>query len=258
VSQRQDRAVQQQFGPSAAAYVASPGHAGGADLEQLLAWGRARRPAAVLDVATGAGHTAVAFAGLGAAVVAYDLTEPMLQAARQFMTDRGAVGVRFVAGDVEALPFRSDAFSVVTCRIAAHHFANVAVAIRQIARVLAPGGSFLLQDILGHEDQEMAAFITEIERRRDPSHIRAYRAREWQAMLRGAGLTIIEEVVVGKVRGWAEWTGRMRMTPPARHDLEQFIRRAPARYRDAFDFRLADDSVESFADRMILVRADKG
>ena len=209
------------------------------------------------STATGGGHTARAFAGLGAAVVAYDLTEPMLQAARQFTTDRGVVGVRFVAGDVEALPFRSDVFSVVTCRIAAHHFANVAAAIRQIARVLAPGGSFLLQDILGHEEQEMAAFITEVERRRDPSHIRAYRAREWQAMLRGAGLTVIEEVILSKVRPWAEWTGRMRMTSQARHDLEQWIRRAPASYRNAFEFRLTADAIESFADRMILVRADK-
>ena len=71
------RRVQAQFGPSAAAYVTSASHAGGDDLACLLAWGRACRPGRVLDIATGGGHTALAFAGVAARVVAFDLTEPI-------------------------------------------------------------------------------------------------------------------------------------------------------------------------------------
>lgn len=249
--------VREQFGPSAAAYVASPGHAAGEDLERLLAWGRALRPARVLDVATGGGHTALAFAGLAARVVAVDVTEAMLGAARAFVRSRGAANAAFVAGDVEALPFPDEAFPVVTCRIAPHHFGNVAAAVREIARVLARGGSFLLQDILGHDDPDVAAFILEVERRRDPSHVRAYRAREWKALLRGAGLTVIDEAVISKVRPWGEWTGRTRMSTEARRALEAFVRAAPARYRAAFQFNLSPDGVEAFTDRMILLRADK-
>ena len=252
-----ERRVQQQFGPSAAAYVASPSHAGGDDLERLLAWGRACRPARVLDVATGGGHTALAFAGLAPCVVAFDLTEPMLRAARDLHGARGARNLAYVAGDVAALPFGDGAFGVVTCRIAPHHFAEPAAAVREVARVLAAGGTFLVQDILGHDDAECAAFITEVERRRDPSHVRAYRAQEWKAMLRGAGLTTMEDAVVSKVRVWAEWTGRMRMSPDARRSLEGFVRAAPEPCRAAFDFRLAGDGVESFTDRMILLRAEK-
>lgn len=250
------RQVQAQFGPSAAAYVGSPGHAGGDDLDRLLAWGRARSPGRVLDVATGGGHTALAFAGLGARVVACDLTEPMLHAARDFARGQGR-DVQFVASDVEALPFATGGFPVVTCRIAAHHFANVAAAVREVARVLAAGGAFLVQDILGHDDPDLAAFITEIERRRDPSHVRAYRAREWAAVLRGAGLTVIEEATTTKIRPWGEWTGRMGMSPAALHDLEQLVRAAPEPWRAAFEFRLTPSGVESFTDRMILLRADK-
>jgi SAM-dependent methyltransferase len=257
VSGPHGRQVQAQFGPRAAAYVSSPGHAAGEDLERLLTWGRARRPSRVLDVATGGGHTALAFAELGGRVVACDLTEPMLRAARDFVRSRGR-DVHGVAGDVEALPFAAGAFPLITCRIAAHHFANVAAAVREIARVLAGGGSFLVQDILGHDDPDLAAFITEVERRRDPSHVRAYRAREWAAVLRGAGLTIIEEATTQKIRPWDEWTRRMGMSPAARHDLEQFVRAAPEPWRAAFDFRLSATGVESFADRMILLRADKG
>lgn len=248
--------VQAQFGPSAAAYVTSAGHAAGDDLEQLVAWGRARRPSRVLDVATGGGHTAVAFAAVAPRVVAYDLTEPMLRAARDFARSRGA-DVLFAAGNVESLPFRDGAFDVVTCRIAAHHFANVGAAVREIARAIRPGGTFLLQDILGHDDSACAAFILEVERRRDPSHVRSYRAVEWKALLRGAGLTIIDEGLVHKVRPWEEWTGRMRMTPAARAELDAFVHAAPDRCRQAFAFELTETAVVAFTDRQFLLRADK-
>jgi len=257
VSETQAAKVQAQFGDIAAAYVASAGHAGGEDLERLLAWGRALRPRRVLDVATGGGHTALAFAGLGARVTAFDVTEPMLRTARAFLAERGAADVRFVAGDVEALPFRAGVFDVVTCRIAAHHFANVGPAVRQIAAIVRPGGSFLVQDILGHDDAGASGFITEVERRRDPSHVRAYRAVEWQALLRGAGLTVMDEAVVRKRRPWDDWTTRTRMTPESRVALEAFVKAAPAAHREPFDFRFDGDRIESFTDRMILLRADR-
>jgi ubiquinone/menaquinone biosynthesis C-methylase UbiE len=256
MSETHARRVQAQFGAVAEAYVTSAGHAGGEDLERLLAWGRALRGRRVLDVATGAGHTALAFAGLGARVTAFDLTEPMLRTARAFLTGRGA-DTRFVAGDVEALPFRAGVFDAVTCRIAAHHFANLGPAVRQIAATIRPGGTFLVQDILGHDDGGASAFITEVERRRDPTHVRAYRAVEWKAILKGAGLTVMDEAIVRKERPWDEWTTRTRMTPEARAALEAFVKAAPAAHRDAFDFRIAGDRIESFTDRMILIRADK-
>ncbi|MBM4438848.1 MAG: class I SAM-dependent methyltransferase [Candidatus Rokubacteria bacterium] len=253
----QARRVQQQFGAVAAAYVTSAGHAGGDDLDTLLAWGRALAPARVLDVATGAGHTALAFAGLGARVTAFDVTEPMLRTARDFLRGRGAGAVRFVAGDVEALPFCAGAFDVVTCRIAAHHFANVGPAVRQIAAALRAGGAFLVQDILGHDDPDAARFITEVERRRDPSHVRAYRAIEWKALLRGAGLTVMDEAQIRKDRPWDDWTRRTGMTAEARAALEDFVRAAPPACLEAFDFRIADGRVESFSDRMLLLRAER-
>jgi ubiquinone/menaquinone biosynthesis C-methylase UbiE len=253
----QAQRVQAQFGAIAPAYVTSPGHAAGDDLEQLAAWGRALGPTRVLDLATGGGHTALAFAAIAPRVVAYDVTEPMLRAARGLLHAQGHPATAFVAGDVEALPFRDGAFDVVTCRIAAHHFGDVAAAVREVRRVLRPGGSFLLQDILGHDDGEASAFVTEVERRRDPSHVRAYRAVEWKAFLRAGGLTPIDTAIVAKGRPWEEWTTRTRMSPQARRELDRFVLAAPARCRAAFDFRISDGHIESFSDRMLLVRADR-
>jgi hypothetical protein len=47
------------------------------------------------------------------------------------------------------------------------------------------------------------------------------------------------------------------MSAAARRALEDYVRAAPQRCRDAFQFRLTPDAVESFADRVILLRADK-
>ena len=249
--------VQAQFGASAQDYVTSAGHARGADLERLVAWGRKRGAARVLDVATGGGHTALAFSGFTPTVVSTDLTQPMLEAARDFIRDTGAANVRFVASDVEGLPFRDASFGVVTCRLAAHHFPAILPAMKEIARVLRPGGSLLLQDILGHDETELAAFILEVEKRRDPSHVRALTHREWEAFLKAAGMTVIDEGTLAKARPWGEWTARMRMTPEAKADLERFVLDSPERCREAFSFTIEGGRIQTFSDRLILLRADR-
>ena len=96
-----------------------------------------------------------------------------------------------------------------------------------------------------------------MERRRDPSHVRAYSHREWVAFLRAAGLTVIDEKVLEKSRPWDEWTARMRMTPAARAELERFVLGAPAHCREAFAFHVQDGRIASFADRLLLLRADR-
>jgi hypothetical protein len=47
------------------------------------------------------------------------------------------------------------------------------------------------------------------------------------------------------------------MAPPARQELDDFVRAAPERCRAAFDFRVVDGRIESFTDRMLLLRADR-
>ncbi len=103
----------------------------------------------------------------------------------------------------------------------------------------------------------MAAFILEVEKRRDPSHVRSLPQREWVAFLKAAGLTVIDEGMLSKVRNWEEWTGRMRMSAQAKADLERIVLDAPARCREGFGFKVEQGRIESFTDRMILLRADK-
>ena len=164
-------------------------------LARLVAWGRgrARPPRRALDLG-GGGHTALAFAALASLVVAVDL-EAVLPAARQAVGG-GTGNVRFVAGDAGALPFDNEDFDVVTCRLAAHRFPQVALAVREIQRVLVPGGSFLLAERLALDDGEATSMAAG-----EPPPVRAYRRREWHAFLRAAGLTVMEEDAIGPGAG---------------------------------------------------------
>ena len=249
--------VKRQFGLNAERYVQSYDHSKGESLDRMVEAVNAQPDWRALDIATGGGHTALAFADFTESVIATDLTEPMLRAARQLAAARGATAIRFTAADADALPFKDASFGAITCRIAAHHFAELLPVLRQVARVLRPGGSFLVEDFLGHDDAELAAFMTDVERRRDPSHVRAFRQIEWTAFLRAAGLTVIDEAVVSKVRDWDDWTARAQMSSIAKRDLDRVVLAAPARCRDAFDFTVEAGQIRSFTTRLLLLRADR-
>lgn len=171
--------------------MSEAGLRGDEGLARLVAWGRARAPRRALDVA-GGGHTALAFAGVASHITVLDV-EAVLPAARQ-LVGGAARNVRFVAGDVGALPFDNGAFDLVTCRLAAHRFPHAALAVREIQRVLAPGGSFLLAERLGHDDADAGAVTA-------AGAARAYRRPEWHAFLRAAGLTVMDEETIAAGTG---------------------------------------------------------
>jgi SAM-dependent methyltransferase len=104
-----------------------------------------QRPAMrVLDVACGAGEPAVTIAaGIAAAggrVVATDLIADMLAMARENARERGVTNITFQQADAEALPFPDGSFDAVTCRYAVMLFPDAPRALREMRRVLAPGG----------------------------------------------------------------------------------------------------------------------
>ena len=99
-------------------YVESDAHRSGEDLELLVEWARGARTA--LDVATGGGHVARRLREEGIEVVSCDSAPGMHPD---------------VVCRAEELPFADASFEVVACRTAAHHFADVRVAVLQMARV---------------------------------------------------------------------------------------------------------------------------
>jgi ubiquinone/menaquinone biosynthesis C-methylase UbiE len=212
--------VQQQFGAHAAAYATSAVHAKGASLGRLVELVQPQSDWQALDVATGAGHTAAAFAPHVRHVIASDITAEMLAEAKKLAAAKGLGNMEVAAGDAEALPFEDARFDLVTCRIAPHHFPDVPRFVREVRRVLKPGGTFALVDNISPdavstpgfstaELTEAAAAYNAFEKLRDPSHGRCLGVAEWSAVLAAAGLDVRHREILPKAMEFAPWAARM-------------------------------------------------
>ena len=200
----------QQFSPRAAAYVTSAVHAAGEDLEALKAFLTGQGFGRVLDLGCGGGHVSFAMAPLAGAVVAYDLSEAMLSAVAAEADVRGITNLTTQQGAAEALPFADGSFDFIATRYSAHHWLDVPAALREIRRVVKPGGCVMMMDVVAPEDVLFDTFIQTVEMLRDPSHVRDYSVREWTDMLKAAGF-VPEEAERRRIPiDYASWIARMQ------------------------------------------------
>lgn len=228
-------AVVQQFGSQAQAYLTSSVHAQGRDLGQLaeLAAGVAAG-ATVLDLGCGAGHASFAMAPHAAEVVAYDLSHDMLDVVARAAATRGLASVRVEHGRAEQLPFADGGFALVASRYSAHHWSDPSAALREAARVLAPGGTLCLIDVVGPQGPHAAlldSHLQSIELLRDTSHVRDYSRIEWRAMLADAGFALQDEHDWRLDIGFASWLARMRTPPALEAAIRQLLAHAPDEVR---------------------------
>ena len=251
------RRVREAFGRSAEAYVTSTGHAAGDDLARLVELAAPRPSDYALDVSTGGGHTALAVARRAGRVVASDLTPEMLASARRFIGQQGITNVEFVLADAERLPFLDATFSLVTVRIAPHHYADVQTAVREIARVLRPDGQLLVIDNIAPEDNELDHAVNVWEQRRDPSHVRAYTASEWRAFLASAGMRTTHFEIGRKTYDFASWAERAQMPDADREALAADMLAAPERVREYFDVTTDGGRVKTWSAEYVLAQAVK-
>ena len=243
------RRNREQYGAVAANYAVSPSHAGGDDLAWFSARAASVAPGRALDVACGGGFSTRALAAAGHAVLATDLTPESVAAARA-TTD--ARRVSWAVGAAERLPVATGSTNLVGCRIAAHHFADVARFVDEVARVLAPGGMFLLVDTTVPEDESLAAWLDDVERRRDPSHQASWPASRWRAVVSGARLAVAEIQLYRKRHPLEPWLERAGCTGERAEDVRRRFREAPQPVRAAY---LIDD--ESYTDTKLCLRATK-
>lgn len=93
----------------------------------------------VLDVAAGTGGSTAALAETGAEVVACDLSEGMIEVGRKRHPE-----LTFVQGDATDLPFEDASFDAVTISFGLRNVENTEKALREMARVVKPGGRLLI------------------------------------------------------------------------------------------------------------------
>ncbi len=109
-----------------------------------------RGPGQVLDVATGTAGIALALAThTDATVTGIDLNEQMLRRGRQRVSERGQDGrIRLAVGRAEQLPFPDGSFDALTFSYLLRYVADPAATIRELARVVRPGGTIASLEFL--------------------------------------------------------------------------------------------------------------
>lgn len=236
--------VRRQFGRAADDYATSEVHARGESLGMLVDLLTAgRRTGRALDVATGAGHTALAIAPHVDEVVASDVTEEMLATASRLARERGIANVRTTLAQAEELPFPDHSFELVTCRIALHHFTDPGLAAREMARVLTIGGRLGFTDNVTVPDDEGRRRYNEFERLRDPSHHEVLPEAELERLFTTAGLVVRERHRLSKEFEFHAWANRQRVTPPDRERLLEMMRSMPESALELFQPRWADNTL---------------
>jgi ubiquinone/menaquinone biosynthesis C-methylase UbiE len=115
----------------------------------------------VLDVATGTGVVACRIAGTGAKVTGLDVDASRLALARQRASDEG-VSVTWIEGSADALPIRQPSFELVTCQQGLQFISDRAAAVREMRRVIVPGGRAVIACWLPIDQQGPFAVIDDI------------------------------------------------------------------------------------------------
>jgi ubiquinone/menaquinone biosynthesis C-methylase UbiE len=118
--------------------------------------------AAILEIAPGPGYLAIELARLGTyQVTGLDISHSFVRIASENAAREG-VDVDFQHGDAAAMPFAGDRFDFLVCRAAFKNFSDPVGALREMHRVLKPGGTGLIIDL--RRDVSAAAIAGEVER----------------------------------------------------------------------------------------------
>lgn len=197
--------VQQEFTRQAGHFAAAAAVTRGDLVQRFADAVPADAGSVILDVACGPGIVTAALAPRVREVVAFDLTPEMLTKARQRCTEAALHNVTFREGSATDLPFPDASFDAVVTRLSIHHFQAPHGPLAEMARVLKPGGTLVVADVVSSETPEESALHNAIEILRDPSHVRMLPASELTALIEGAGLTIEHQTTWDETREFEEW-----------------------------------------------------
>jgi ubiquinone/menaquinone biosynthesis C-methylase UbiE len=155
----------------------------------------------------------------------------------------------------EALPYPDASFDLVTCRVAPHHFSSPANFVNESARVLRPGGWFLVIDGSIQDDQpEAEEWLHQVEKFRDPSHARLLSPGRWRALCEQAGLTVVHSQLNTFKQPDLNWYFETAATSPEnRQRVLDLVANAPASARALFRLAEEDGKIVWWWPRLTLV-----
>lgn len=248
-----EQVVQRQFGEQASAYLHSSVHAQGDEFALLRAELAGHSGARVLDLGCGAGHVSFQLAPLAAEVVAYDLSPDMLEVVGSAALERGLHNLRLQQGAAEQLPFAEAEFDFVFSRYSAHHWSDLALALREVRRVLKPGGVAAFIDVVSPGRPLLDTYLQSVEVLRDSSHVRDYSVAQWQRQVSEAGLRVRSHSRQRLRLEFLSWVERMRTPQLMREAIRALQLAMGQEVREYFEI----DADGSFSTDVLVLWAEK-
>ncbi|MFM2484947.1 class I SAM-dependent methyltransferase [Celerinatantimonas yamalensis] len=235
-----EQLLQAQFSPQANAYLHSEVHAKGDDLQLVRQLVGEQPQARVLDMGCGGGHVSFQLAEQVKEIVAFDLSNAMLQVVRTEAQKRCLTNLQTCQGNVASLPFADDHFDVVITRYSAHHWTQWSTALSEMRRVLKPSGQVMIIDVISSDEPLLDSWLQTIETIRDPSHVRDFTLSQWLQALTQQGFKLQSCQQFPLFLEFQSWIERMQ--PPAEHvaTIRSLIQKAPNSVRDFYEINAKD------------------
>lgn len=196
-------------------------------MRHLLKFANLPKNLRVMDLGTGTGRLAMLLAEDGASeVVGVDISPAMLEVAEYLRlssaspaTDR----VSFRLAAAQRMPFRSESFDAIVCRLVLNHAHKPEYILQELVRLLKPGGVLILAELLGADDSVKRATQNTIEARRNPSHVAALSAEQYRKLVTNARLTIEAETVAVYEQDLEEWLTDLQSNPATRSVVREMM-----------------------------------
>jgi ubiquinone/menaquinone biosynthesis C-methylase UbiE len=175
------------------------------EAERLAKLVRASGVDRAVDLCCGPGTLALRFARHVRWIVGLDFTPAILERARRAAEAEGIRDLFEALGDARALPFADGSIDVAVTSYSLHHIPDPRSVIREMARVLTPGGRAGVLDMIVPEEAGAAELRNRIEIARDPSHTRAMPKSELEEMFAEAGLRVLASEIDSRPRSFDHW-----------------------------------------------------
>ena len=164
-----------------------PGKSWKSVAEALL---RLMPPMTIADLGAGDGGFALLLSGRASRVLAVDSSEKMLEVGREQAARAGIENIEFRLGDMEELPIDSATVDLAFFSQSLHHALHPALALKEAARILVPGGRVVVLDLAKHRFEEARELYAD--------EWLGFGEAELEEMMLKAGFTDIEVAIVDK------------------------------------------------------------